>query len=97
MHKRPSQPKGSLGFRFFMKTIFFIDGRNFLEKISSIFESSNQKEVDFSIYNFKGLLDKVLLGVKIDKMIFYFGKLSEHPATIDKSKELIEKQRLLKN
>lgn len=80
-----------------MKTILFIDGRNFLEKISSIFEPSNQKEVDFSIYNFRGLIDKVLLGIKVDRVIFYFGKLSEHSATIDKSKELIEKQRLLKN
>ncbi|OGZ67098.1 MAG: hypothetical protein A3D35_01550 [Candidatus Staskawiczbacteria bacterium RIFCSPHIGHO2_02_FULL_34_9] len=79
-----------------MKTILFIDGRNFLDKISSIFELNGQKEVDFSIYNFKGLIDKVLLGVKIDRMIFYFGKLSKHPATIEKSKILIEKQRLLK-
>lgn len=79
-----------------MKTILFIDGRNFLEKISSVFKSNNQKDVDFSVYDFKGLIDKVLLDVKIDKMIFYLGKLSEHPSTIEKSKELIEKQRLLK-
>lgn len=79
-----------------MKTILFIDGRNFLDKISAVFHGKGQKEVDFSIYNFKGLIDKVLLGIKIDNVIFYFGKLSEHPATIDKSKELIENQRILK-
>jgi len=94
-HKRPSQPKGPLGFIFiygnFMKTILFIDGRNFLDKISFI-----RRDIDFSVYNFIGLIDKVLSGIKIDRKIFYFGKLSEHPETIKKSKELIEKQRLLK-
>ena len=74
-----------------MKTILFIDGRNFLDKISFI-----RRDIDFSVYNFIGLIDKVLSGIKIDRKIFYFGKLSEHPETIKKSKELIEKQRLLK-
>ena len=74
-----------------MKNILFIDGRNFLGKINSV-----KKDIDFSIYNFNGLISKVLSDVKIDRKIFYLGKLSEHPETINKSKELIEKQRLLK-
>ena len=81
-----------------MKTILFIDGRNFLDKINSIVNPNKGKNetIDFSIYNFKGLIDKTLSGINIDKRIFYFGKLIEHPETIKKSKELIEKQRLLK-
>jgi len=76
-----------------MKVILFIDGRNFLDKIRSVV---GQKDIDFSIYNFKGLIDKVLSEIKTDERIFYFGKLIEHPDTIEKSKELIEKLRLLK-
>lgn len=76
-----------------MKTILFIDGRNFLDKIRS---AVSQKDIDFSIYNFKGLIDKVLSEIKTDERIFYFGKLIEHPETIEKSRELIKKLRLLK-
>ena len=75
-----------------MKTILFIDGRNFLDKLSFV-----KKDIDFSVYNFRGLIDKVLSGVKVDDSVFYLGKLLEHPETVQKSKELIEKQRLLKN
>jgi len=44
-----------------MKTILFIDERNFISKIKSILnpEKEKEKEVDFSIYNFAGLLDRV--------------------------------------
>ena len=81
-----------------MKTTLFVDGRNFLSKISSILnpEKTKDKEPDFSIYNFIGLFDKVLTGIDIDKKIFYLGKLEKHPETEKKSNELIEKQRLLK-
>ncbi len=76
-----------------MKTILFIDGRNFLDKIRS---AVGKKDIDFSIYNFRGLINKVLADIKTDERIFYFGKLIEHPETIQKSRELIEKLRLLK-
>lgn len=81
-----------------MKTILFIDGRNFISKIKSILnpEKEKEKEVDFSIYNFAGLLDKVLAGISIDKKIFYIGKLTKHKNTKEKSAELIQKQRELK-
>ncbi|MBI1866516.1 MAG: NYN domain-containing protein [Candidatus Staskawiczbacteria bacterium] len=74
-----------------MKTVLFIDGRNFLDKINSV-----KKDIDFSVYNFNGLINKVLSSIEIDIKIFYFGKLLEHPNTIKKSKELIDNQRLLK-
>ena len=53
------------------KTILFIDGRNFLDKIRT---AVGNKNINFSIYNFKGLIDKVLSEMKIDEKIFYFGK-----------------------
>jgi len=39
----------------------------------------------------------VLSGIKIDRKIFYFGKLIRHPETGKKSDELIEKQRGIKS
>ena len=71
--------------------MLFIDGRNFIEKINSILNIEEEKIIDFSIYNFSGLIEKVLAGINIDKKIFYFGRLIKHPETIQKSEELIEK------
>lgn len=79
-----------------MKTILFIDGRNFLDKINSILNPNKKKDIDFSSYNFKGLIDKVLTDINIDRKIFYFGRLIKHPETTKKSEELIEKQRKIK-
>lgn len=81
-----------------MKIILFIDGRNFLSKISDVLnpDKDKKKKIDFSIYNFKGLIDKVLGDLIIDKKLFYLGKLIKHPETIKKSEELIEGQRNLK-
>lgn len=81
-----------------MKTILFIDGRNFISKIESVLnpEKDKGKEVDFSIYNFAGLLDKVLAGISIDEKIFYISRLTKHKKTKEKSAELIQKQRELK-
>lgn len=79
-----------------MKTILFIDGRNFLTKISSALNVGRNKNIDFSIYNFKGLIDKALDGINIDRKIFYLGKLLRHRETVKKSEKLIEKQRKLK-
>jgi len=81
-----------------MKTIIFIDGRNFIGKINSVLnpEKEKNREVDFSIYNFAGLLDKVLENISIDKKIFYLGRLTRNNETKEKSIELIQKQRRLK-
>ena len=80
-----------------MKNILFIDGRNFISKMESIISPNREKETDFSIYNFGSLINKVLAGIKIEKKIFYFGRILEHKETLEKSKELIEKQRKLKS
>jgi uncharacterized LabA/DUF88 family protein len=76
--------------------VLFIDGRNLLSKMESIIKFGGQQEVDFSIYNFKGLFDKVLKDISVDRAIFYFGRILEHPVTRAKSQQLIEKQRKLK-
>ncbi|MEK7664729.1 MAG: NYN domain-containing protein [Patescibacteria group bacterium] len=76
-------------------TILFIDGRNFISKINSIFNS--EKEINFSSYNFSGLFDKVLSDIKVDRKIFYIGKIIKHKETAEKSEKLIQKQRRLKN
>ena len=81
-----------------MKTILFIDGRNFLSKIGLVLNQENYQEnnVDFSIFDFNGLINKVLTGVTTDQRRFYLGKLEKHIETEKKSNELIESQRLLK-
>jgi uncharacterized LabA/DUF88 family protein len=81
-----------------MKTILFIDGRNFISKINFVLnpKKDKNKEVDFSVYNFAGLLDKVLANINVDKKIFYIGKLTKHDETKEKSVELIQKQRWFK-
>jgi uncharacterized LabA/DUF88 family protein len=53
-------------------------------------------DVDFSLYDFDGLIKKVLKGTKIDRKLFYFGKLIRHKDTAEKSIKLIENQRKLK-
>jgi uncharacterized LabA/DUF88 family protein len=77
-----------------MKTILFIDSENFFKKMKVIINSS---DFNLSKYNFKGLFDKVLKDLKIDEIIFYFARLKIHPETKEKSKKLVENQRLLKN
>ncbi len=80
-----------------MENILFIDGRNLISKIESIIDPDNKKDIDLYIYNFAGLLNKVLAGVKIDKRIFYISKLVVHKETKEKSEQLIEEQRKLIN
>jgi len=80
-----------------MENILFIDGRNFISKMEEIFDSENKKDIDFSVYNFTGLFNKVLSGVKVDRKIFYLSRLIKHQETKEKSEELIQKQRNLKN
>ena len=94
----PQPAERPAGVSVFMVNILFIDGRNFMSKISSILnpETVKDKKVDFALYDFKGLLGKVLAGITTDSKLFYLGKLTVHEETVKKSQELIEEQRLLK-
>ena len=52
--------------------------------------------IKWNKYDFKGLFEKVLQGIKINEVNFYFGKITEHKETLEKSRDLIQKSRLLK-
>ncbi len=79
-----------------METVLLIDGENFKGKIRSVFKSAKKEKLLWHEYNFKGLLDKVLGGIKIDRKVFYFARIKEHENSQEKSKQLILEQRLLK-
>lgn len=79
-----------------MKTILYIDGRNFLGKLEDVFHKEKRLVPAWEIYDFRGLLDHVLAGLKIDEQIFYFAKIKEHPDTKEKSQKLILERRFLK-
>jgi uncharacterized LabA/DUF88 family protein len=80
-----------------METVLLVDGENFKGKIKTIFKEAGKKRPQWNEYDFKGLFDKVLQGVAIDRTIFYFARVKEHSESREKSKQLIEEQRLLKN
>lgn len=79
-----------------MQTVLLIDGENFKGKIKTIFKESGKDRPSWHEYDFKGLLDKVLGGLQIDRKVFYFARVKEHQDSKEKSKLLIEEQRLLK-
>ncbi|MDP2655233.1 MAG: NYN domain-containing protein [bacterium] len=79
-----------------MQTVLLIDGENFKGKIKTIFKESGKERPIWYEYDFKGLLGKVLDGLKIDREVFYFARIKEHEDSKEKSKQLIEEQRLLK-
>ena len=79
-----------------MDTVLLIDGENFKGKIRSVFKEAGKEKPVWHEYDFKGLLEKVLNEIKIDRKIFYFARVKEHESSKEKSKELIEEQRLLK-
>jgi uncharacterized LabA/DUF88 family protein len=80
-----------------MNTILLIDGENFKGKIKSVFNKAGKDRPIWHEYDFTALLDKVLDGLVINRKIFYFAHVKEHPDSREKSKKLIEEQRLLKN
>lgn len=79
-----------------MKIILFIDWENFKKKLEAVFEKEGINRPKWNQYNFLGLLNKVLQRIEIDQKRFYVARLSIHPSTEEKSKKLIEEQRLLK-
>lgn len=80
-----------------MAIFLFIDGENLKGKIRSIFKDAGKGRPVWHAFDFKGLLDVVLNGIVIDRRIFYFARIKEHEESREKSKQLIEEQRLLKN
>ena len=84
-----------------MSTILFIDGQNFLKRLEETLKEENilheNEKPDWCNYDFSGLFKKVLQDLRVDHKFFYLSKITQHSKTEEKSKELIERQRLLKN
>jgi uncharacterized LabA/DUF88 family protein len=79
-----------------METVLLIDGENLKGKIKAVFSYAKKDKPLWHEYDFKGLFDKVLAGVAINRKIFYFARIKEHESSKEKSQQLIEEQRLLK-
>lgn len=82
-----------------LQTILFIDGENFLHKIDDVLKekSIRRKTIEIAKIDFNLLFSTPLEDFKIDRKIFYAAKLTIHPDTPKKSKELIKLQRKLRN
>lgn len=80
------------------KTVLYIDGENLRHYIKEVLKESNipKKNVTLLRVNLSKLLEKVLKGIKVSKKIYYSARLREHEETPEKSKELIQRQRVLK-
>jgi uncharacterized LabA/DUF88 family protein len=79
-----------------METLLLIDGENIKGKIRDVFKELKKDKPIWYEFNFEGLFNKVLNGFKIDRKVFYFAKIKEHERSREKSKLLINEQRLLK-
>ena len=80
-----------------MQTLLLIDGENLKGKIKAVFKAAGLPKPVWHQYDFDALFTEVLQGISVDRRIFYFGRIKEHPQSKEKSKELIEEQRLLKS
>ena len=80
-----------------MSTVLLVDGENLKGYLKFVFSSVRKERPLWHEYDFDGLFNKVLKDIHIDRRIFYFAKIKEHESTLEKSKQLIEDQRLLKN
>jgi uncharacterized LabA/DUF88 family protein len=79
-----------------MDTVLLIDGENLKGKIKTVFKESGKEKPLWHEYDFKGLFNKVLKDIPLNRKVFYFARIKEHEDSKKKSKELIEEQRLLK-
>ncbi len=79
-----------------MATFLFVDGENFKGKMRFVFKEAGRGKPIWHEYDFKGLLDKVLAGMELQRKVFYFARIKEHEDSKEKSRQLIEEQRLLK-
>jgi uncharacterized LabA/DUF88 family protein len=79
-----------------MKVKLLIDGENFKGKIKSIFKEKGKPDPIWHLFNFDKLFENIFNGTEIEEKIFYSAKIKEHKESLQKSKALIESQRLLK-
>lgn len=67
-----------------METILLIDGENFKGNIRSVLKDAGKGRPVWHEYDFKGLLNKVLSGIQIDRRVFYFARIKEHEESKEK-------------
>lgn len=81
------------------KTILFIDGENFINKVEEVLknEGIDKYKSDISSIDLDKLFKESLKGFSFSRKIFYAAKLHIHPETKKKSEELIKFQRKLRN
>ncbi|MFH1170116.1 MAG: NYN domain-containing protein [Candidatus Vogelbacteria bacterium] len=79
-----------------MDTVLFIDGENLKGKIRTAYQEAGKNRPTWHEYDFKGLFDKVLEGITMNRKVFYFARIKEYKNSLEKSRQLIEEQRLLK-
>ena len=82
-----------------MSTRLFIDGENLRHYIEDVLKENRHKDKTISDIELPKLLNNVLKGLKINDRTFYSAKLhiyQGYPKYIEKSKDLIRKQRILK-
>lgn len=79
-----------------MKSIVLIDGENLKGKIKDILKLKNKEITDWSKYDFDKLFKNIFKNKDLSDKIFYFARIKEHKESLEKSKELIKQQRLLK-
>jgi uncharacterized LabA/DUF88 family protein len=77
--------------------MMLVDGENFKGKIKNV---CNELGIDHPLwheFDFKKLFATVFQGEPIDRIIFYFASIKRHAESSEKSTQLIEEQRRLKN
>ncbi|HEY4508167.1 MAG TPA: NYN domain-containing protein [Candidatus Paceibacterota bacterium] len=79
-----------------MRNILLVDGENFKGKIRAVFREAGKERPSWEQYDFKGLFKVVCKDVVFDRKVFYFARIKEYAESREKSKQLIEEQRLLK-
>lgn len=78
-----------------MKTLVLVDGENFKGKIKQIFKNLGKERPHWHYYDFLGLFKTVLPEILPSEITFYFAKIKEHPDSKEKSKSIIQDQRML--
>jgi uncharacterized LabA/DUF88 family protein len=81
-----------------MATILYIDGENIKNYIKKVLEKDGISSRDSNIenYDFTGLFESSLKGIKISEKRYYSARLRYYKETPRKSKDLILKQRVQK-
>ncbi|GIW68019.1 MAG: hypothetical protein KatS3mg096_887 [Candidatus Parcubacteria bacterium] len=79
------------------KKVLLIDGENFRKISDAIFYKELKKEFNPINFDFSNFFDFILADIKPEKKITYFSKIKYYSQTGGKSKELIKRQRKLRN